>query len=410
MFIKGTSGVSSHPKLHTYEEGYLLPVLHYDELLFGQRHKGLLRQIHDLAELSAEDFDRSYAKLIQHFMEFVQVLPHETSGIIGSLLNYSLARAVAVFQKYCQVRKGHLTPLLRFAVFSAALLKDVGRVLSNQRVVMVDETGEFHRDWNPLSGSMIGQTDFYKLYPISASYLRLESEVAPLLARQLIPHDVFLWLSSDLPIFADWLAALLGEEGAASKEITWALALIKREDIIAILNSLDTPLIEGQIPAATEHGEAFYQWIKQGIERGDIAVNTDDASVHVVNEGVLIEQKLFKQFADMSKSPVNFAVVFTQFGNLMGIASKGGSDYLHAAYFSPSESNTSFTTFSGTMGHKTRSGPREGVVVNSDAIFIHKENPGVSGLKSSKPMSPAQQQFSIQAIAANALLSSSRRG
>ena len=103
MFIKTGSGIGSHPKLHTYEEGYLLPVLSGDKLHFGQRHKGLLRQIRDLSELSQVDFDSSYGQLIQNYMEFVQVLPHKTSGILGSLLNYGLARAAVTFQKFFQL-------------------------------------------------------------------------------------------------------------------------------------------------------------------------------------------------------------------------------------------------------------------------------------------------------------------
>lgn len=399
MFIKGTSGVSSHPKLHTYEEGYLLPVLTGDELLFSSRHKGLLRQFRDLAELSTEDFDHSYGEVIRNFMEFVQVLPHKTNGIMGSLLNYGLARASVVFQKYCHLKKGQTTPLLKFAVFSAALLKDVGRVISNQRVVLTNEEGDYNRDWNPCSGTMLGQSEYYKLYPISANYFRIETEVTPLLARQLIPNDIFLWLSSDVAVFADWLAALLGEEGVGSKEITWILAIIKRDDILAVLNTLETVPVEMNQPVATEHGEAFYRWLKAGIESGEIAVNTDDAAVHVVPEGVLIEKKLFKQFADLLKLPVNFVVVYNQVGNLMGITKKGGNDFLHAAYFSPGESSTSFSTFSGTMAQKTRSGPREGMVADREMIFINKEVPEASSLKSAKAMVSEQHRRPVELVA-----------
>lgn len=395
MFIKGTSGVGNYPKLHTYEEGFLLPVLSFEELLFGHRHKGLLRQIRDLVpEFSQADFDRSYGNLMRNFIEFTQVLPHKSNGIMGSLLNYGLSRAIAVFQRYCQSRKTQTTPLIKFAVFSAALLKDVGRVLSNQRIVLTDAEGEFYRDWNPFSGNMVGQSQFYKMYPVSAMYLKIEKEATPLLARQLMSPDIFLWLSSDLVLFSDWLAALLGEEGVGSKEISLAVALIKREDILAILNTLDGALVD-LLPPHDPHAEAFYRWLKDGIEKGEIAVNTDDASVHVVNEGVLIEKKLFKQFADLSKLPVNFAVVFTQFGNLMGIASKGGNDYLHAAYFSPGESS-SFTTFSGKGAQAGKSATHEGMVVEAKDIFM-KDIPDHSKLKSAKAMITEYHQTPVQA-------------
>lgn len=393
MFIKGTSGVGSHPKLHTYEEGYLLPVLNYDELLFGHRHKGLLRQFRDLAELSSDDFDRSYGLLIKNFMELTQVLPHKTSGIMGSLLNYGLARAAAVFQKYCQLRKTHATPLLKFAVFSAALLKDVGRVLSNQRIVMVDETGEFHRDWNPFSGSMIGQTKFYKMYPISAMYFRIEAEATPLLARQLIPHDVFLWLSSDLSVFSDWLAALLGEEGVGSKEITLAIALIKREDIIGVLNTLDGALVDPHESVATEYGEAFYKWLKAGIEKGTIAVNTDNADVHVLLEGVFLNEGIFKKYASVFKIPVHLIVFYAQFGNLMGIVSKGPNDHLYNMIFGKPVSN--FTSFTGGgLTHQSSAGQKGMLITDPGRIFVNTAIPAAhTTLRTQSSTSPGSHQF-----------------
>lgn len=395
MFIKGSSGVASHPKLHTYEEGYLLPVLSADELLFGQRHKGLMRQFRDLAEMPDPDFNVSYGDLLKNFMEFTQVLPHKSNGVLGSLLNYSLARAAATFQKYCQLRKSQTTPLLKFAVFSAALLKDVGRVVSNQRIILTDDQGESLKEWNPFSGSMISQSQFYKMFPIASNYLRIETESTPLLARQLLPRDAFLWLSSDLSLFSDWLAALLNQEGVGSREITWALALIKREDIIAILNTLDGAAVDSEATPTTEHADAFYRWLKEAIAKGEITPNADDSGLFRVPEGILLERKLFKQFVDYCGLSVNILVVYVQFGNLMGIAKKGGNDYLHAAYFSPAEATSSYTTFSSGATNKGKSA-KEGMVVDPELLFLNKEIPALSHLKSAKMMTAQHHQIPVR--------------
>ncbi|MDP1573854.1 MAG: TraI domain-containing protein [Coxiellaceae bacterium] len=390
MFIKSTSGVASHSKLHTYEEGYLLPVLTKDELLFSQRHKGLLRLVRDLAEISDDDFNRSYGSVLQNFMEFTQVLPHKTSGILGSLLNYGLANGVAVFQKYCQLRKLQTNPLLKFAVFTAALLHDLGRVLTNQRIVLVDENGDFIRDWNPFLGSMVGQAKFFKMYPIAASYLRLEKEVTPLFARQLIPVDCFLWLSSDPVIFSDWIAALLGEEGVGAKEITFALALVKRDDIIAVLTTLDGANTDMTAPIATELGEEFYRWLKKGLESGEIPVNTDDANVHSVAEGVLLEKALFKKFVEQSNLNVNFLTVYHQMADLMGLK-KAGADFLNAVYYSPSESSSNYSSFTNSVAARARL-HREGMLVDAINVFIRNDVNSTSALRSTKAMRAAHYQ------------------
>lgn len=391
MFIKTGSGIGSHPKLHTYEEGYLLPVLSGDKLHFGQRHKGLLRQIRDLSELSQVDFDSSYGQLIQNYMEFVQVLPHKTSGILGSLLNYGLARAAVTFQKFCQLGRLQATPLLKFAVFSAALLKDVARVMTNQRIILVNDEGEFLRDWNAFSGSMIGQANYYKMYPITAAYFRFSSEVTPILAKQLIPRELFLWLSDDLVIFADWLSALLDQENEDSKIISWVLALIKREDIILVLSTLDGALVDMLSPT-NEDAEAFLKWLKDAIANDKILVNADDSGVTVVPEGVLLETKLFKQFVDISKRPVDYSVLQHVVGNLMGIPSKGGQDYFHAKYSGLGASTASFASFAGGIAQKGKAS-REGVVVDAQMLLLSRETAAnVSALKSAKAMIANNQQ------------------
>lgn len=405
MFIRGSSGVSSpHTTLHTYEQGYLLPVLKGDELLLGQRHKGLLRLFRDLAEVPSDEFDATYGVVLQNFMEFVQILPHKQGGILGSLMNYGLARSSTAFQKYCQMKKGQTSPLLKFALFSAALLKDLGRVMSNQRIVLCTENDEVIADWNPFSGSMIGQGDFFKLYPISTAYLKIESEVTLLLARQLIPQAIFLWLSNDIVVFSDWVAALLGQEGGEAKELTAFLAMIKREDVVAVLSTLDGALTQGEAPTESLDAEEFYRWIKELLAAGKIKANAPDSGLYVVPEGVLIDKNLFRQFADTFSArgrTVDYNIVYVQFGNLMGIPRKGGADFMHAKYFSSAEAASSaFSTFSTTGAHTKAKTMHEGMVVDPHALFTNKTIPAVSSLQSANVMTAAHHQ-SPSAVAAN---------
>lgn len=388
MFIKGVSGVSSPGKLITYQEGLLLPVLSSEELIFSSRHRGLIRQLSDLAQLAPSEFDDIYGALLKNFMELAQVLPHKPNGILGSMINYHFARAMATYIKYCEVRK-NASALHKFAVFSAALLRELGLVLSNQRVVLVSESGDFVQDWNPFAGSMIGQAPCYKMYPVSPKFMRIESEVTLLLARQVIPKEVFSWLSDDFALFSDWVCALLDHEGGA-EEITWALSLIKREDLIAILSGLEGAQPEMQLPIATEHAEAFYQWVKEGIEKGELSINKEDSDIHIVKEGVLIEKKLFQKYADQVKLPVNFLVVYAQFGNLMGIVKKCGEDFLFASYNSGADNVGSGFGFTTSLSQKKG---HEGMVVSARDIFTGKEIQNkVSNLVSSKSLSVAQHQ------------------
>ena len=185
---------------------------------------------------------------------------------MGSLLNYGLARASVVFQRFCQQRVKKITPLLKYAVFSAALLKDVGKVVSQQHITLVDTDGNYLNDWNPLTGTMLGQAEFYKIYQMGERYLRIESEITPLLAQKVMPREGFLWLSSDLAIFSDWLAALLGEEGVGGREIAWSLALMKPEELVNVLTTLDGATVDMGMPESTQWAEAFLAWLKENTE------------------------------------------------------------------------------------------------------------------------------------------------
>lgn len=368
MFIKSGAGVAGHPKLHTYQEGYLLPILSYDELLFGPRHHGLLRQFFDLAELPKADYDQTYGELLRNFVEFVQVVPHKRGGVLGSLLNYGLARTSAVFQKYCHLKKEETSPLLKFAVFSAALLKNIGRIVSNQRIILTNDLGDYMDDWNPLSGSMIDRASYYKMCPINANYLRIESEVTPLLARQVIPHEAFLWLSSDLLVFSDWLAALLDEEGVGSRQLTSALQLAKREDIVAILSTLDGADADQKLAASTEQGDAFYHWLRESITSGLLALNNPDSGVSITPQGLFIDNKVFVQFAQLFRLPVNFMIIRAQFGNALGIIKRSGEDFFHANVFGTSDIMTNYASFSS---HTQKHTVRDGVIAPIENIVMH---------------------------------------
>ena len=68
--------------------------------------------------------------------------------------------------------------------------------------------------------------------------------------------------------------------------------------------------------------------------------------------------------------PVNDKTVFQQFGNLLGIAKKGGHDFLNAQYFGDIEANAKHSAFSaGFMSHKQT---RSGVAVALDQMFMNK--------------------------------------
>lgn len=392
MFIsKSTLGSSKPNKEQVYKAGYVLPVLSAKDVLSAGRYQGLIRLIRDLSGLREEPFHDLYLKTLQQFAEFVQVLPAQHNGTLSSLFNQSLAQAVNVLQQFCADRaEEQVDPLLNFAIFTAGLFADVAKVVINQKLVVVDEQGEFIRDWNPFAGPINEVGDFYKIYQTKPIYQRLEQSIRPLLARQIISEQGFLWISSDLDVLADWLDALNGD-GAQGGKLTRALSLVRQDDYLKLLASLTPAEIEQMLSESTQLGESFLLWLKNGIDSGDIKVNTADANVHIVDEGVFIEKgHLFKQFAELVNQPTNMHVVFTQFGNLFGIAKKGGMDFMSEQYFSkyPEKGvgKSAGKAFGGPLSGQKRSLRSGMVLADPSLIFMKAQIPATTPLlKASQP-------------------------
>ncbi len=382
VFIKGKvgGGAVQPSKQQYYRDGYLLPVLAASELFAERRYHGVFALVRDLVDIPADDFEFFYQAAINQYAEFVQVLPSQQNGVLCGLLNEGLARATIALRTFVTEETGKPDPLYHYAVFTAGLCKDLSKVVVNQRIAIVDEEGKLLDNWLPFRETLREcNAEQYKIYSIAPIYQRLETSITPLLARQLLPEEGFLWIASDPEVFADWLNALNGNDSQGGR-ITQTLAKTRREDIYSLIAKIDFYPVEQTEGVATQHGEDFLTWLKEQIESGELKVNSADAMVHVVDDGVFIERKLFIQYADMVNIPVNANVVFTQFGNLFGIAAKGGADFLVAKYFSnyPEAAGSRTTGFASPLS-QPQGTTREGLAVRGTAdIFAASKVPAAS--------------------------------
>lgn len=284
-----------------YQLGHLLPVWPSSKLLSAVRHQTLLQEIQQLSALPEAHFKALYRVAINRFAEMVQVIPEASQGALGGLLNLGLARAVLALRQFVAETAGKVDtdPLVNYAIFTAGLFFDTAKIMSQQKIVICGEEGQYLRDWLPHAGSLVEQgVDYYKMYPYGSTvYEALNHEAAALFARQLMPQEGFLWLSSDLDLFIDWLAALRGEHGQTGRKITRALSLIRLEDILALMRSLPEAFIETIVPKELQLEDRCFKWLIEGLANGAIGINTADANVHVLDDGtVYLHNDVFKRF------------------------------------------------------------------------------------------------------------------
>lgn len=336
-------------KSNHYSEGQVLPILPAEKLLASHQHQAMLMHMQSLSRLNPEQFEYHYLDLIHRFANMVQLLPIREGAYLGSLLNMSLSRALNALLELDNLANANQCDfletaivsnqaLLYFAVFSSALLLDLFRVISQQRVILCDQEGYYVADWNPLLGSMDAHSNAtsYRLYPISGVYSRVEYSLLLLLLENVLNIDSYAWLSSHSDVFVDWLHALLNELHIDGKivEILKIIKLLQDRES-AFLDQLPPADIDAEDPAATKDAVDFTKWLRESIQQGTLDVNNARAGVFRVKEGVFLDfSVLGTEFVKVFGKEMPMFTVFQQFGNLFGITKKSGHDFAFDQFFS----------------------------------------------------------------------------
>lgn len=322
-------------KKQWYRIGQVLPILSANALLSDKSYAYCIEKVKQLAGLPEDHFDHFYQGFIQRFAEVVQAIPEEWDAPLGSLLTGGLLRGLNTLHLFV-TEFNDATPLERYALFTACVLRDIHNIVTNQKIFITDEQGATLQVWQPFCGSLTEevQGQNYKLIPLSSAYQRIGKTLRTVLARQVIGESGFLWIASDLRLLTEWLEALNEEEGDGSGRLAHVIKRYRRQGN-GLLDSLPAIMFDILDSPATEYADQFYQWLIDGLNDGTIKVNRADAHVHITDAGVFVEfPAIFKTFAELYNVPVNHYVVFTQIGNLMGLARKGGGDYQHVQLYS----------------------------------------------------------------------------
>jgi len=394
VFVKSTNEKSKTFKLQAYKPGMCIPVFPASSLLADKRHQFFLEQLGELSKLPVEHHKTLYERLIHRFVEFVQVLPDRHDNFLCGLMNNGLLRGINSLYQFT-LDYSDATPLERYAVFTAAMLKDIASVVVNQKIFITDDEGATTKIWDPFEGTLQDdkKAEFYKIIPLSSLYQRINHSITPLLARQLLSKQAFAWITSDAKIFVDWLDVLRGDDAEGGGRIVRTVQLIKHkipENLL--INTLPAVAVTLQESPATLYGDGFFTWLKNGIIHGEIKVNTPDANVHVIPQGVFIEKgAIFKQYVDLHVNvPVNMFSVFQQLGNLFGLTKLGGDDYRIMQLFSEFQDvgkKSDRSSFASPFSARANQ-IREGMLIGDPGlIFMNGKVPSTTSYLKSRPSS-----------------------
>jgi len=312
-----------------FQEDKLYVAKTSDQLLSEHSYQRMLELIRNSEQLSHHEFETYYKPLIEHFAEFVQVIPWREDEGLGGLLARGLESGYKVLQAINQSEQRY-SRRFKFAAFSDALLHFLDVLVLNFRIMIHDATGRYIKRWQPLSGAMEPGT-YYKIRPYSTT-IRSNGTLRTLLARSVMPQHSFLFLAEELELLTAWLA-LMDEDREGSGGLMFLLRPIwaRTSEAPKMLNAVKT---EARETPATQEGERFWQWLKQSVQKGELTVNQKESLVHRVDEGVfLIYPQVFQEYARVFSRSIDEIVLYKQCNHL-GLTKLSGYDYKFQQYFS----------------------------------------------------------------------------
>ena len=278
----------------------LMAVTPSNILLAETKRVALLEKISESSALDAERFDNFYLNLLNKFTNHCQSLPETANNyyaLPGGLLDCALNRTEAALHLFRHhVMQGDSTELSEeqklwlYALFSAAMLKGIGKLQLDYRVELFDLHGQLLRTWNPLLESMTANARFYHYEFTEGGEEDLRRRLNLLFASQFMPEKGFNWIAGNPQVLAVWLALLNDDINAAGM-----LGLIlERADAIALQRDLNALLIrtnaasggranrigtfidvapESSIEKERALGAEFIKWLTIQLEKGRFSIN-----------------------------------------------------------------------------------------------------------------------------------------
>lgn len=202
------------------------PILSAEDLLSGEKRQQTLTDIRTLLNLPDEEYNKIFLTVVHQFALFVQNLPETERSFyasLGGMIDHALDRAsLSLFlaRTYLLPEGSTLSTVSEeemlwvYAIFTASLFLDIGKIPTRHVVSMTDSAGNTIEAWHPYAGPMqIKDNKTHYIFGfMDDPNDDLRWQVTPLLARQLMPVDGFNWLSSNEEVLQAWIGLLTDDQ------------------------------------------------------------------------------------------------------------------------------------------------------------------------------------------------------
>ncbi|MEC8064417.1 MAG: hypothetical protein VX112_06205 [Pseudomonadota bacterium] len=325
----------------TPKEARVTPVHSGHKLLSIGSYQKVIREISDITRLDVAHEKTCYLDLIEQFAEFVQLLPQPLIGQTETMLERSVKRSYIMLREFAKHQKERhgaeylvqdVGARLLYAVFSAALLFEIGNICIDRRVILCDAQGRYRAQWQYFDKPMLHYGQYFKIRYGKGMAKKLIPEVTYILAKQIMPSLGFAWISEDPIILYQWFTALNErDEFFGAYKIELDIDLCIKEDPL----ELDDIPSEAFVPEETLAAEKYWEWLKEKIKDRNY-VSRSGSGIQIVDGDVLLDHdQLITEFGRVFSRFRDAVVIGAQFNHL-GLCQLDGQDYRYFQYYTSS--------------------------------------------------------------------------
>lgn len=291
------------------------------ELLACPKRQELLEKLNESNLLEPTRYHSIGLRLIHNLVNYCQRLPETENSYYahpGGLFDHALNRteaAMSLWRQHTALTKETVTEdqaLWSYVLFSASLLKDVGKLQTDFCVNLYDTNGQLLTPWNPLLESMIAIGSYYH-HQFQASHDEaFRYRLTILFSKLLMPSSGFSWIASNPRVLNVWLGLLANDDESGSGTLK---AILSRADDIAIQRELNALLLKMQKASAGHRaprigtfvdvppesnsakqnaGIKFIRWVQKELALGNLIINK--GPLRIVPGGMIMSDHLYKLF------------------------------------------------------------------------------------------------------------------
>jgi len=259
-----------------------------------------LKEIEELTGLPKEHFEHYYMKPLERYVESIQLLPASEShhhSHVGGMLQHT----IEVLVNALRLRRGQILPpgilpeeieqrkdIWTYAVYLCALLHDVGKIITDQRMASPDS-----KKWNLLSSHpMPGE---YECQFNLGRKHKFHEKLPAFVIHKFIDPDVYDWLMQDDEVFSTIVNFMSGDMHSAGM----VGEIVQKADQASVVANLGGDMSQAvKSPAQRPLSERLLRALQTAVQEGRIKFNgkgamcfTTEEYAYFVSKPVLDELK-----------------------------------------------------------------------------------------------------------------------